>query len=70
MVLDVVQKGDDPSMSLWEMLVSVAHVEVFDTLAVNETDLNKRWVLACHIDVLLCLDFAAKLTRRGIPESS
>jgi hypothetical protein len=49
--------------------VSVAHVEVFNALAMNEAGLNKWGVLACNIDVLLRLYFSTKLTRRGIPAS-
>ena len=35
MVLYVVQQGNHPAMSLWEVLMSVAHVEVFYAFAMS-----------------------------------
>jgi hypothetical protein len=65
--LNVVQQGNDPAVSFRKVLVSIAHEEEVDTIAVNEASLDKRRVLTRGIDVLLRFYFTAELTRRGFP---
>ena len=67
MILDVVQQGNDLTVPFWKVLVSIAHVEVVDAIAMNEAGLNKWRVLTSDIDVMLRFNSAAEWTRRGVP---